>query len=98
MKTLAKNVLCAAYKYSGVLGVQEYIARKAGQSFLAVLVFHRVTDAVPEDGLTVGTRRFRAICRMLRRSFRVVSVAEALRLLRSGDPVPPRTVAITFDD
>jgi peptidoglycan/xylan/chitin deacetylase (PgdA/CDA1 family) len=98
MKMLVKNVLCAAYKCSGALGVYEYFARRAGQAFLAVLLFHRVTDAIPEDGLTVGTRRFRDICRMLRRNFRVVPVAEILRLLRAATPPPPRTVAVTFDD
>ena len=98
MKTFVKKALCAAYKYTGILGVQEFLARRRGWSFLAVLLFHRVTDAIPEDGLTVSIRRFRAICRMLRRSFHVVSVAELVRLLQAGTPLPPRTVAITFDD
>src|SRR5205085_12658230 len=42
--------------------------------------------------------RFRRICRLLRRDFRVVPLAEVHETLRSGRPAPPRTVAITFDD
>jgi peptidoglycan/xylan/chitin deacetylase (PgdA/CDA1 family) len=62
------------------------------------MLFHRVTDEVPEDGLTVSPARFERMCQMLQRSFRVVPLAEALRLIRSAEPIRRRTVAITFDD
>ena len=96
--TWTKTALCAAYKYSGAVRVQEALRRRHGNSFAAVLLFHRVTDAIPEDGLTVGTSRFRRICRMLWLSFRVVPLAEVVRLARSGQTIPARTVAVTFDD
>jgi peptidoglycan/xylan/chitin deacetylase (PgdA/CDA1 family) len=48
--------------------------------------------------LTVSTARFRAVCALLRRRFRVVPLAEVLDVLRSGRPMPSRTVAVTFDD
>src|SRR5262249_10081555 len=72
--------------------------RLRGHSFMTVLLLHRVTDAIPEDGLTVSTAYFRRLCRVLRRSFRVVPLADVFRLARSGAPVPRRTVAVTFDD
>jgi peptidoglycan/xylan/chitin deacetylase (PgdA/CDA1 family) len=95
---LAKAALCGLYKYSGVVRVQEALRRQAGQPFMVILVFHRVTDAIPEDGITVSTRRFRAICGLLRSAFRVVPLGEVFRALRAGGPMPPRTVAVTFDD
>ncbi len=98
MKTIVKTGLLALWKYSGAMRVQEALAHGRGRSSLAVLLFHRVTDAIPEDGLTVSTARFRGLCRLLRRGFRVVPLAEAFRLARSGEPLPRRTVAITFDD
>ena len=98
MKQLAKTALCTLYKYSGLMSAQEAMARIAGRSFMSVLLFHRVTDEIPEDGLTVSTRWFRDCCRMLERSFRVVSVAEIHRVLQSGETPPRRTVAVTFDD
>src|ERR1700723_3617038 len=97
-KQFVKTVLCGAYKYSGAARAVEAVAQHAGKRFLAILLFHRVTDQIPADGLTVGTARFRAICRMLRRQFRVVSVSEIARLHRSQETFPQRTVAITFDD
>jgi peptidoglycan/xylan/chitin deacetylase (PgdA/CDA1 family) len=93
-----KPALCSLYKHSGLLSLQERLHRLGGSSFLAVLLFHRVTDAIPEDSLTVSCRQFRGICRMLARRFRVVPLAEIFRLARGGEPLPPRTVAITFDD
>jgi hypothetical protein len=96
-KSLAMAMCHGAYKYSGAALAQEAVARWAGKRFLAILLFHRVTDQIPEDGLTVGTRQFRAICRMLQQRFRVLPVSEIARLHRSG-VTPPRTVAITFDD
>ncbi len=98
MKQLTKAALCGAYKYSGALRVQEALAARAGRSSAAVLLFHRVTDDIPEDGLTVGTARFRRMCRLFRQRFRVVPLAEMFRLVRSGEPIPRRTLAITFDD
>ena len=98
MKTLTKAALCATYKYTGAMHSQEMLSRWFGRSFVAILLFHRVTDAIPEDGLTVSTARFEQMCRMLRRNFHVVPLSEAYELIRSGRPVPPRTVAITFDD
>lgn len=98
LKSLTKSALCAAYLYSGAARVQEWAARAVGRRFMAILLFHRVTDAIPEDGLTVGTARFRAICAMLRRHFRVVPLAEVFDAHRSGRVTPPRTVAVTFDD
>src|SRR6202011_2817551 len=98
MKTITKAALCALYKYSGVMHAQERLAAAAGRSCLAILLFHRVTDAVPEDGLTVSTARFRRLCRMLRNQFHVVPLGEIYRIVRGGGPMPRRTLAITFDD
>lgn len=98
LKPLAKSVLCAAYLYSGAARVQEWVVRRAGRRFMAILLFHRVTDQIPEDGLTVSTAHFRALCRIFRRHFHVVPLAEVFDAVRSGREMPPRTLAVTFDD
>jgi peptidoglycan/xylan/chitin deacetylase (PgdA/CDA1 family) len=98
MKALSKNALCGLYKYSGAMKAQETVARWAGRSFMSVLLFHRVSDEIAPDGLTVSTRWFRDCCRMLERGFRVVSVEDVIRQLDRGEQPPKRTVAITFDD
>lgn len=77
---------------------QERLAQWRGRHFIAVLLFHRVTDEIPPDGLTVGTEWFGRLCGVLRRRFHVVSLSEVQRILASGKPPPRRTVAITFDD
>ena len=97
-KKVAKNTLCAGYKYSGLLGLHEWVSRRLSDSFLTILLLHRVSDDIPEDSLTIGTHRFEAICRMLQKQFRVVSLADIFALAKSGGPLPSRTLAITFDD
>ncbi len=98
VKTAAKTTLCTLYKATGLPRLQERSARARGLPGMAILLFHRVTDAIPEDGITVSTARFHKICRMLRANFRVVSLDEIVRRSRADEPIPPRTVAITFDD
>jgi peptidoglycan/xylan/chitin deacetylase (PgdA/CDA1 family) len=98
LKIAAKSSLCAAYKASGVPALQERRARNHGRCGMAILLFHRITDVVPPGGITVSTRHFRNICKMLQREFRVVPLGEVVRIVRSQELIPPRTVAITFDD
>ncbi len=98
VKTISKSVLCSAYKYSGAMAVQEAINAARGQNGMAILLFHRVTDTIPPDGLTISIARFRAICQMLKNKFRVVSLEEFHDLILAERPFPRRTVAITFDD
>jgi peptidoglycan/xylan/chitin deacetylase (PgdA/CDA1 family) len=98
MSSLAKNAAFALYKYSGVMHAQERLAFWSGKRFMAVVLFHRVTDEIPVDGLTVTTAWFRAFCALMRERFHVVPVAEIHRMLQAGVTPPLRTVAITFDD
>lgn len=97
-KNRLRTILSGLYRYSGAMRLHEAAARAAGQQFMTVLLFHRITDAIPEDGLTVGTERFERICDLLARRFHVVPLGEVFRIKRSGERMPRRTVAITFDD
>ncbi len=80
------------------MSLRERIERLAGRSFVVVMLFHRVTDEIPEDGLTVGTRFFRQLCLMLKNRFRVLSLADAMDMIRTGQQYPARSVVVTFDD
>ena len=90
----ARRLGHSLYQCSGAAALVEAFARPRA----AILLFHRITDAIPEDGLTVGTARFARLCRLLRDRFHAVPLADVFALARSGRPIPPRTVAITFDD
>lgn len=63
-----------------------------------VLLFHRVTDDIPEDGITVSTSRFRAMIRNLRQHYRPISLSQLLGYLERKQIWPARTVVVTFDD
>ncbi len=63
-----------------------------------IILFHKVTDEIDEDGLTVSSQRFAEYAENLKTDFNVVSLGDLLRQLGSGVPFAERTVAITFDD
>jgi peptidoglycan/xylan/chitin deacetylase (PgdA/CDA1 family) len=98
MKDFVKAAVCGSYKYSGLMWLQETFTRTLKGAAMSIVVFHRVSDDLPEDDLTVSTWRFDALCRMFRRRFNVVSLAEVFRMVRGREPFPARTLAITFDD
>jgi peptidoglycan/xylan/chitin deacetylase (PgdA/CDA1 family) len=98
LKELVKSTLLGVYKYSGAMAAQEKMSYWAGRSFLPILLFHRVTDDIPPDGLTVSTAYFRSVCQLLHRRFQVVSLSQAMHFLEDDERLPPRTIAITFDD
>jgi peptidoglycan/xylan/chitin deacetylase (PgdA/CDA1 family) len=68
-------------------------------SRLAILSYHNVegTWAFP-SAPGQGVRGFRAQLDLFARHANVVPLGEALRRLADGDPLPPRALAITFDD
>jgi peptidoglycan/xylan/chitin deacetylase (PgdA/CDA1 family) len=98
MKSFAKSALRGLYKYSGAMHAQERLAYWSGRRFMSVVLFHRVTDEIPEDGLTVTTAWFRGFCKLMRERFHVVPMAGLHRMLMCKEMPPMRTVAITFDD
>jgi peptidoglycan/xylan/chitin deacetylase (PgdA/CDA1 family) len=66
-------------------------------SGLRILLYHRVSD--DGDPLAVAPCRFQQQMGFLAsEGYRVVDLIEALELLGAGAAVPPRTIALTFDD
>lgn len=98
MKNVVRTAVSALYKYSGAMHAHERIAYWSGRRCMTIVLFHRVTDEIPEDCLTVSTAWFRSFCALMRDRFHVVPLAQVHRLLQSGQTPPMRTVAITFDD
>jgi peptidoglycan/xylan/chitin deacetylase (PgdA/CDA1 family) len=76
-----------------------WLARTRGrpdEKALRILLYHRVAD--DGDPLAVAPRRFREqMDHLVSEGFRVVDLAEALRLL-DAESLPPRTIGLTFDD
>ncbi|MSU78075.1 MAG: polysaccharide deacetylase family protein [Gemmataceae bacterium] len=94
----ARSVAYGAYRRSGLMAAQECVACWRGREAVAVVLFHRVTDEIAPDGLTVSTAWFRGFCDLMRRRFHVIPMAEMQRVLASGQRPTARSVVITFDD
>ncbi|MBP1635084.1 MAG: glycosyltransferase [Acidobacteria bacterium] len=70
---------------------------------LRVLMYHRVLDpggskACSPSVVSATPAAFEAQMRHVARRYRALSLEEVLTCLRAGRPLPPRAVAITFDD
>ena len=62
-----------------------------------IVAFHRVNDLLPEDGLTISSRKFDRFCRFFRNNFNVVTLDEFVTRLETGQSLAG-SLAITFDD
>lgn len=71
----------------------------SSQDRLLVLGYHNIESTwrwpAPAGS---GVKSFTRQLRILRRTTNVVPLDWALQMLQAGDPLPPRAVAITFDD
>lgn len=70
----------------------------AGTGWASVIVFHRVTGEVPEDGITIAPRRFEGVLSMLKDHYTVISASELVDRIRARRDFSGREVVITFDD
>jgi len=70
------------------------------QYVIPILMYHLVnSNASPDDKLTVSVDIFERQMRFLKdHRYNVVSLEEAASLIRDKKKVPPKTIALTFDD
>jgi peptidoglycan/xylan/chitin deacetylase (PgdA/CDA1 family) len=83
----------------GAVGLASFAAPPEPEPALRILMYHRVNDSHPGDRLTVNPRAFEGHMAFLAASGRpVIRLEDALPALRGAAPLPPKAVAITFDD
>lgn len=80
-------------RVAGVLGAYT----RAFRSTMTIVAFHRISDLMPEDGLTCGSAKFEKFCRFFRTHARVVPFAEQVAACREGRDLRGK-LSITFDD
>jgi peptidoglycan/xylan/chitin deacetylase (PgdA/CDA1 family) len=71
--------------------------KRAFQSKMTVVTFHRVTDQIPEDGLTCSPTKFAKFCEFFGRHFTVLPLSEQIARCHTGRRLGG-TLSITFDD
>lgn len=94
--SVRRTVLYSVY---GLLRSFGYFAMRDRMApYATVLTFHRVNDKEEQGGLTVHPRLFEELLEVLGREYRIVSLARLLEMVAKAEPIPARTVSITFDD
>jgi len=98
LRRTAKRILFRLVADSGAEWIRDKVWAARGQLPARILVFHRVSDDIPEDEITISTDRFRTIVRALREHYRPILLSELLDYLEQKKLWPERTVTVTFDD
>ena len=84
---------------AGARGLRTWWAGSADRQRLLVLGWHNVSSTWCFPSVAnAGVEGLAAQLRLLARGTTPVPLADGLRALRSGRPLPPRAVALTFDD
>lgn len=78
-------------------------AQGADGTVLRVLTYHRIADAASTPELDPGIvsatpEQFARQVEFLARAYQVIGLETVLEAIRTGRPLPPRSVLITFDD
>lgn len=88
-----KSVKSAVGRVAAATGA---VDRRANQA-MTIVAFHRVNDALPEDGITCRSEKFTAFCQFFLRHFQVVPLQEQIAACRQGRAMGG-TLSVTFDD
>jgi peptidoglycan/xylan/chitin deacetylase (PgdA/CDA1 family) len=97
-RRLVKELILNGVQYSGAEWLRDEIWARRGLLPAVVALFHRVTDTIPEDGITISSARFRQIVRTLKADYRPMSLSELVEHVEQKRTWPRRTVVVTFDD
>lgn len=101
LKHAIKVALAYALYYSGLM---QLLQRVVMRQRAVVLMYHRVltsderTRTGSHDAIVVDSATFDHHMRLLKRRFRVLSLAEFADRFESGEPFPNSSCLITFDD
>jgi glycosyltransferase involved in cell wall biosynthesis/peptidoglycan/xylan/chitin deacetylase (PgdA/CDA1 family) len=96
MKTQVKNALMTGYLGSPWPALRDLVNARSGRGRLTVLTYHQIQDPA-DDGSSVGRTAFREQMEFVKANYRVVRLADGVKMLQTGG-TREKLVAITFDD
>lgn len=94
IKRVGRPTVAALAYYSGYCGLA---VERNGQPGGRIFSYHGINDA-PDNPYAVHSAAFASHMAFLRSRCTVLSVDQIVALLRSGQSLPPRAVAVTIDD
>jgi Polysaccharide deacetylase len=99
---LRRNVSPTAKTMLFRSGAYKAIRRLVPHRGLAILRYHAICGpegfAYASPGICISPAAFEQHVRYLAENYRVLSLPQAVMMLRARRPLPPNAVAITFDD
>ncbi len=96
-RQFVKWLSCSAIHYSRLDRLIGPLHRRSGR-VASIVLYHRVHPDGTRPAWRLTQSVFRAQLRHLTRRYHVMPLDELVDLLAAGRPLPPRAVAVTFDD
>jgi peptidoglycan/xylan/chitin deacetylase (PgdA/CDA1 family) len=93
----------ALIRVSGLLPLVESLEAHR-KNLLRILVYHRIGDTGATNGLldpsllSATPEQFEQQMRFLREHYRLLSICDLLAAIEAHEPLPPKSVMVTFDD
>lgn len=100
-RKMAKLFVADFLYYSGLFHLFLYLRDKTpSQRGIRILAYHRVDDDIfyHQIGLAVSSSNFEKQMFYLKKYYNIISLKDALYILKNGLEIPPRAIVITFDD
>ncbi len=84
------------FYYSGIIAICRKLCPRKG---ILILAYHRINDDKNGNlNLSISPTDFETQLDYLRRFYRIITLAEAIQLLKANQKPPSNTVVVTFDD
>jgi len=95
LKKILKIVLSSILYYSGIL---YFLGTIKAKTTVRILAYHKITDRDDFLSLATSVTTFKKQMEFLKINYSIISLKEAVSLLKAKQPLPKRAVVITFDD
>jgi peptidoglycan/xylan/chitin deacetylase (PgdA/CDA1 family) len=84
------------------LGLYDLYLRKMLPSCWTIVMYHRIIDTPAADpfslGMCVSTEHLEDQLAYFKRHFKPIAMSEAVQCIQQGQPLPARSLSVTFDD
>ena len=104
MKSLLKQIICFILYYCGIAQIiLRFLISKKKNLPVIIMIYHRIAENINKEintELTINhpLAKFKREMRFLRRHFNIVSLDEAVEIIKKREYPNRPTLAVTFDD
>jgi len=94
LKQISRQLISFITYYSGACFLLDKLYAK---NSVRILCYHGVNQS-PTNQYSIATSDFASQVKFLKKNYKIISIDQLATLLAENQPIPPKTIAISFDD